>query len=238
MDEQVTLEERYSRAITTSHLEAGDGASDLDLVIAAGWLRNDLGPLLYRLRVELDIARGDPMLVDQRRRELQQAIKLSQAQLQREMKRGPSRAAADLEVLLLRQQQLHDEECAAYAKALLQLRSLPAARDALGRWAVIEATKRRFMKPDGVVLVLAGRVLRAFLEPRCQSCHGLGTKGGNGKPAHVCRCCGGTGRAQEALGQDDAERNFCVFMLAEMERSFSFVEATMRRYLRNRNLRG
>ncbi|WP_298235902.1 hypothetical protein [uncultured Azohydromonas sp.] len=239
MDKDViTTEERYSRAITSSHLRAGDAASDVDVLIAAGAMRDELGPLLYRLRVELDGVRGEQLLVQQRQREVQAAIKVSMALVQREMRRGPPRAAEDLEVLLRRQQQLHGEERVAYAKALQQLRSLPAARDALGRWAVVEATRRYFMRPDSVVVAITGQVLRTFLEPRCQSCHGLGTKGGNGKPLQVCRWCSGTGRAQEALGRDDVERNFATYLLAEMERRFSFVDADMRHHLRGRNLRG
>jgi hypothetical protein len=146
MEAPVTTEERYSRAITSSHLRASDAACDVDLLITVGAMRDELGPLLYRLRVELDVVRGDELLVQQHRRELQAAIKFSTAQMRREVKYGPPRAAADLDVLQQREQQLQEEAGMAYAKALLQLRSLPAARDALGRWA--EAEANRFIVRD------------------------------------------------------------------------------------------
>lgn len=137
----VTTEERYSRAITSSHLRAGDAVCDADVLIAAGWLPNELGPLLYRLRVELDMVRGDQLRVQEGMRELQAAIKQTEAQMQREMHRGPSRAAADLSVLRRRERELHEDEVTTEAKLLLQLQALPAARDALGRWAEVEANR-------------------------------------------------------------------------------------------------
>jgi hypothetical protein len=78
------------------------------------------------------------------------------------MRHGPPRAAADLEVLQQREQQLQEEEGAAYAKAVLQLRSLPAARDALGRWA--EAEANRFIVRDLRPHPLQLKSLRARME--------------------------------------------------------------------------
>ena len=47
--------ERYSRAISSSHLEVTDKPGDVDALIAAGWIRDGLATMLYRLRVEYDL---------------------------------------------------------------------------------------------------------------------------------------------------------------------------------------
>jgi hypothetical protein len=57
-DTPPTVAERYTRAISSSHLRAEDGRCDLDYLIAAGWLEDGLGALLYRLRSEYDTARA------------------------------------------------------------------------------------------------------------------------------------------------------------------------------------
>ena len=55
--------ERYSRAISSSHLEVTDKPGDVDALIAAGWIRDGLATMLYRLRVEYDlIDRTTPIL--------------------------------------------------------------------------------------------------------------------------------------------------------------------------------
>jgi hypothetical protein len=284
----VTTEERYGRAISSSDLRVSDAAGDVDALIAAGWLPNDLGPLLYRLRVELDSLLGDQVRIKRHRAELQPAIKVSRALVQREMRYGPSPAAADLYVLLSRQQLLDREEAAARLSAVQQLRTLPEARDVLGRWADIEATRfitrsvlphplklksmrarvewdmlngpsllagelvameeRRAraleqaahnstLTPPAVRLLTSG-LLQTFMNPICQSCCGRGRTDGHGKPEVACRACHGTGRAREALGRTDEQRDFCAHALTEMERLCDAVSRTMQYRLRNRNLRG
>lgn len=57
-DEPRTLAERYSAATVSSHLRAQDGRGDVDYLIAAGWMQDTLGALMYRLRGEYDAARA------------------------------------------------------------------------------------------------------------------------------------------------------------------------------------
>ncbi len=47
-------EERYARAIRSSHLECTDRAGDIDALIAAGMVRDGIGPDLLRLRADYD----------------------------------------------------------------------------------------------------------------------------------------------------------------------------------------
>lgn len=54
----MSIEERYAKAIRTSHLEVEEAPGDADMVIAAG-MSESLGVLLVRLRAEWDSAAGD-----------------------------------------------------------------------------------------------------------------------------------------------------------------------------------
>lgn len=54
----MSIEERYGRAINSSHLEVKDTAGDVDVLIAAGWCGDGLGAMLTRLRIEFDAVRG------------------------------------------------------------------------------------------------------------------------------------------------------------------------------------
>jgi len=50
-----TMAERYSRALESSHLEMSlEHRGAVDLLVAAGWVRDDLGTWLFRLRSEFD----------------------------------------------------------------------------------------------------------------------------------------------------------------------------------------
>lgn len=57
-DDKPTTAERYARAIGSSHLEVTDQRGDVDVLIAAGWVKSGLGSALYRLMVEFDTVRA------------------------------------------------------------------------------------------------------------------------------------------------------------------------------------
>lgn len=59
MSEPITTEEKYARAVNSSHLEMRPGMDAISVIIAAGWVRDGLGTILYRLRTEHDAAKGD-----------------------------------------------------------------------------------------------------------------------------------------------------------------------------------
>lgn len=54
MSDPKTIGERYSRAIDSSDLRLTSKPSDADLLIAAAWARDQLGPLLFRLHREYE----------------------------------------------------------------------------------------------------------------------------------------------------------------------------------------
>lgn len=59
MSEPITTEEKYARAVNSSHLEMRPGMDAISIIIAAGWVRDGLGTILYRLRTEHDVAKGN-----------------------------------------------------------------------------------------------------------------------------------------------------------------------------------
>lgn len=117
---------------------------------------------------------------------------------------------------------------------LQKLKTLDEAKGALARFSVQQATKRRFMQPDDVVLKLAGRVLDVHLDPLCHHCDGRGSNGGahRGEMKQICRPCKGTGHRKDGVGRTAEERQFGGFLLAELERVAQRAGGEMARALR------
>jgi len=190
-DTPPTIAEHYTRAIGSSHLRAQEGRGDVDYLIAAGWLQDGLGALLYRLRSEYDTARavidgtcGDSI---------------------------PERRLA----------------------AMLHLRSLAQAREALGSFAVVLATKTCFMRPNSEALMLAGQVLEIWLDPLCHHCEGRGLTGGEhrGERTVLCRPCRGTGHRRGQVGRGAEQQAFAARLELEMLQRLAMVERVMRDFL-------
>lgn len=116
--------------------------------------------------------------------------------------------------------------------ALSKMPSLGSVKNELGRFSVRQATLRKFMEPDSVVLVLVGQALQMFLDPTCHKCNGVGHAGGYGLPEVVCKHCDGGRRTFRLAGRTDQQREFLKFLLAQMEASTGFAEDQMRKLLR------
>lgn len=118
---------------------------------------------------------------------------------------------------------------------LSKLKTLPATKQALGRWAVRLATRAKFMQPDCDVLRLAGRALDVFLDPNCPHCQGRGKNGGYGLPEVLCKPCRGAGKRQtENFGRDNGERDFVKLLLCQMDAATTAALESMRHMLSNR----
>lgn len=117
--------------------------------------------------------------------------------------------------------------------ALSKMPSLPSVKAELGRYAVRQATLRKFMEPDAVVLVLVGQALQMFLDPTCPKCNGVGYTGGYGLPEVICRSCNNGKRTFRAAANNQAKQEFFNFLLAEMEVFASAAQDQMRRLLRS-----
>lgn len=115
---------------------------------------------------------------------------------------------------------------------LMHLKSLGGTKQALQRFALEVATKRRWNLTDKAVSAISGRVLVAWLDPNCHPCAGRGFTGGyDGKLRSVCRACGATGKAKHSIGQSDVERAFSSWLLSEMDRMLFVADGRLRKYL-------
>jgi hypothetical protein len=202
-DPRPTIGERYSRAIESSNLKVGERRADIDLIIAAGFSRDGLAATLLRLQVEYDSVRAG-----HRAAEMTLRTRRAKATEQKD----PGRA----------EQMLKTAEGAALTEHLLilmHLRSLREAKQRFGEFAVIQATRHRFMRPDQDALAVAGRVLDVWLRPTCDHCEGRGFNGDprRGEVQALCRPCRGSGHRRDSIGKDDAERGFASRLLMELD---------------------
>lgn len=225
IEDRPTIAEQYAKATGTSDLSTGraeGGRVAIDYLGAAAWAGNDVGRVLFHLRREYEEVRAEHQAAERMLREREQvAAKLRRSRsskLDEQARRIEEAAKADA--------------VAARALILVRLKSLPEAKELLKGWAISLATKRRFMKPDKVVIQLVGRVLGAWLDELCQSCGGTGLRGGySGEAQTICRACGGTGKRAHSIGKDDAERQFAGLLLCEMDRAVADFSSGMRRRL-------
>ena len=232
-DDRPTIAERYQRATQSSNLEVEERRKgDVDHLIAAGWVSESLGTMLYRLVGEFDSIKGEHGLAEA---EIQRARGVIEAKLDAARKEQDADKAEQL-----RQQaadlRKESERATVTARALIlmRLKTLHETKEALGRFAVVLATRRNIPEPDAWVLKLTGRVLDVFLDPTCHSCDGRGFNGGThrGEKTVICRACSGSGKRRTNLGKDAVERHFAGMLLVEMDRLLGHVDAEMRRFLR------
>lgn len=224
-DEKPTISERYSSATESSNLKVNgpDKRDSADIIIAAGWLADSLGALLLRLRREFETASGD---LGRARKYCDAQLDMA-AELRRQFRKeldvngfGPGRAD-----LLLRQAAAIEKTMAGVvtterALALGRLKSLRETKEILGKFALQQATKNRFMVPDKVVLILVGRVLDVHMDPLCHHCGGRGFNGGTSRSDKtiLCRHCSGTGHRKDHIGQNAREHWFARLLLTQMDR--------------------
>lgn len=227
-DDKPSLTERYSTAIEASNLKLeADHQRAIDVVIAAAWADDGLGSMLCRLEAEYDAVRADMSVKRQRAADAEKAAE----QEEKAMKYGPTRVRA------LRDQAAVDALSQRY-ELLSRLKSLPAVRQAFGRFAVREATLTKFMQTDAEVCAFAGLVLNVYLEKVCTWCGGRGFNGGEysaaGAGKIICRRCHGSGKAASSVGRNNEERAFAGHLLARMEHEQAEAAARMKRLLHER----
>lgn len=114
---------------------------------------------------------------------------------------------------------------------LSALTTLRDTRDALGRFAVAFATRKRYMADDGTVLKIAGKALQYWLDPQCHECEGRGFTGGYGLPMELCKACGGTKKRQATHYHTAAGHEFAKALLCEMDRKTDHVTTMLRQFL-------
>lgn len=215
-------------------------------MIASGYVGavDRLGAAFYRLAVEFESSRAE---LDQTRRWAAQQAR--EATALRALAAFFDTAPAETETAradhLLRaknariQAQTVDDAANAsirteLALAMVRIKSLREAREELGRMAVIEATRQQFMQPDGLVLVLAGRVLEHWLAPLCAKCDGRGFTGGShrGELQTICKDCRGSGARRDMVGKTSEELRFCSHLRMTIDQRLAEVDAQMRGWMR------
>ena len=252
IEEKPTLGERYSSATNSSHLKLSkldEGRCDLDIVVAAGWAGHDnsLGMLLYRLASEYDTVRSSQKLA------VRQADMRATAMSVLRRKIADPSTSDERRLELAAEYQAHERESAQEwvtnrVLILSQLKSLTAAKEAVGQWAVVEAERTGFMRIGPIptalagvkahakraecIATLAGRTLESWLDPLCHKCEGRTFNGGYGSPRIGCKACRETGKRTAALSKVPEEQNFCLRLSAQMSAKTSDAEAEMRRRLK------
>jgi hypothetical protein len=254
-DDQPSLKERYTRAISAPRLVlAAERSGDVELLIAAGWIQDGLATQIYRLMAEYDTVRGDLRLAQQEQKRLheerertKQAMADAARLSAREWKRaeaGPHRGAAHDAVAGAAEQLADDlarraEDAAVQARAfaLLQLKTLDSTKQAIGRYADQQATRRGLVSlPPRTVMAIVGKVLEVMLDPLCPGCQGSGKVGVfPNQQLHTGKgpsFCGGSGRRKVDLASDAVGELFGRWLLSDLERKAANVDHRMRQFLR------
>lgn len=219
IDEKPGLAERYSSALESTHLEVNpDERGAIDYVIAAGLVRDSLGPSLLRLRSEWDAIGREHRMGSAH---IQALVSTSW-----EWRRAGRHEDADA-----LQRHIEAQALTARALTLIHLKTLSAARQAIGDYAERQAYIRRFMRPRGIIASIAGRALESWLDPNCRHCEGRGQSGGFGTPVILCTTCHGSGRRHVRLGKTNDEHEFGRMLLCKMDSATDRAGRLMRRFV-------
>ena len=230
------LEERYGSAISSAHLEVMLTRCSVDYLIAAGWARDGIGTKLFRLRSEYDSVRGDHQLALTNSREDVAAAHGLQAK---------AWATDDADIAAERQAEADEAFRAATAAAvtaralvMIHLTTLRETSQELQAFAILMATRQRFMQDNLAVQRIACRALEFWLDPHCALCDGRGFTGGFRAPMMLCVHCEGTGNRGRGkpgfrLAQQESGHQFGRLLLERMDTKTDRVARAMRRFLRD-----
>jgi hypothetical protein len=239
IEDQPTIAERYSSAVA-------DGVGMTSVILAAGLQQYPVGATLMRLQSEYDTVRGELERAGEIAREtiskaqrLERdagtATKLAERaatpEKRSELAWSAIESADRAQALRRRTEQ---EILTARCLVLTRLKTLHDAKTRIGAYALVLATKNRFMVPNDVVLRLAGRVIDVWLDPVCHKCDGSGLVEAyeGGAATKQCSVCGGTGNRREQVGGNERARWFAFLLLGDIQREMALAAAAMGRKLR------
>jgi hypothetical protein len=240
------MAERYSKALDSSHLELStERVGDVDVLIAAGLVRDGLGTALYRLVCEFDAVRGDHW---QARGNLQdgyaraRVLRRDADALDAVAAAAPAgsfnREAAERDAEILRAAAVYAlKDASAAAKTahsiiVSQITNLPAAKAAVAGYACSQAHFQKFHRPDREIVEVSMAALSYWLDPLCHACNGLGHTGGFLTPKVWCTECKHTGRVQVRLGGDNQAHQFGRWLLTSMDAKVNRVSELMKKFLK------
>ena len=116
---------------------------------------------------------------------------------------------------------------------LMQLSGLDVTKEILYDFAKKWAPRRRLIATDDDLRGLVGRVLDAFLDPRCHPCGGRGFVGGYGSPRMRCVPCRETGKRRHDLGSTQSQVDFGLWLRDEMGDLMNRAERQIRERLQD-----
>jgi hypothetical protein len=233
-DDRPGMSERYTRALESRHLEVKESLGDVDLLIAAGWCSERLGTRLYRLRKEFDSVRAEYRRADLLLRATAAASRDKIAGAKRATYDRDARIEEAIEHAELDQQAAEDQALVSRALIMVQLKSLKDTMDAAHGFAVVWATRKRFMRDNAVAMRICSRAMSLWMDPNCTACNGIGYRGGHGTPRIRCSKCAQTGKRALRLDDTDAGHEFGRSLLTEWDRKTDLVGYLMKRYLATR----
>jgi hypothetical protein len=229
MSDFTTMAERYSRALSSTHLEAvADERGSVDMLIAAGWVSEGLGTSLYRLRTEFDACRGGAV---------QAARNLSAMQQQVQKADAAAEAASAEDAPRLREiaghlrKSMESTALTDRAMLLVTLKSLDGTSQAVGRFAAQRAAATSRKMPEAMIRQIAGQALDFWLDPLCMTCAGTGAVGGYGNPRVICKACGGSKTRPMRFGSDNAGHDFGRDLIEHMNGKVGYVSSQLKRFL-------
>lgn len=241
-DTRVKIDERYSVAIGASNLRVSDAnkGGQIDVIMAAATASMDckLGMLLMRLRAEYDAVKCEIEHAENARLQREAAMKADLKELGKTMKRTKAPAEEGKNLAMAIRERYTATSIADQILILSQLKTRKAARDAVGAYAIRMATKHRFMRDNGVVLKIAGRVLDVLLQPTCRVCHGTKYVGAgyvgrdhSQEKMKVCSACKGTGHRRDTI-TNAQEQWFAFLLLGDLQREMAAAGGAMVRKLK------
>lgn len=235
-DAPASIDEKYGRAIGSSHLAVRPEAlGDVDFIIAAGFVAEGLGTALFRLRSEWDVVRADHHRAqhqhasanDTMRQHRRAAVALPTTDCPDErFARWERQAKADWQI-----EQANRAALTARALILVRLKTLAGARQALWNFALGLAARSNFSRPYREVAAISGRALEAWLDPTCPVCNGTGHTTEPGLPMALCTACKGTRRRRVVFSHHPAGMAFGQHLVARMESKCDHVASQMNRAL-------
>ena len=227
-----TTEERYARAIRSSHLEVKEEArGDVDTIIAAG-MAETLGVLLSRLRAEWDAQAGEALQYERAAKGFNRMADEQASLARRSTGDEKTKHVAEAERL---REEGRRELITGRAMVLMNLTSLGQAKGAIFNFAYRSAPRRGVSGDDPELFALCGKVLDVWLDRRCHHCEGRGFNGGYRKEQITCGHCRGTGhRRKGSLHPNEALHNYGLWLLNVLDSksagSMSQVSRRTRRY--------
>jgi len=234
LDDRPNLEERYGRAVDSTHLEVRETRCSIDYLIAAGWAAERLGAKLLRLRLEYDAIRGAQR---QAKRNAIDAFAAAAA-MDKAARADPDNAAS-----LNRQasQARADAERALQTAAAMigsHLKSLHDTTQAMYGFALATAARHGFAADAITVTQIAAKAIELWLDDQCPHCEGRGFRGGYLTPAELCGPCDATGRRDKGpkgfrLHRSETGHQFGRVLLSAMDRKANRAAGHMRLHLRD-----